>query len=286
MARALSLASSGGSFAHGDVWGIRFGKKTRGFGLPPVSTQWFEGSGDGATYRGGRVLSRVLDLEVKFYGQGRQQVWDAMSLVARIFDPRATAARLTISLDGSRWFVDVRRTGGGEWEEGADTDGRTFLKTIITVQAGEPYWQRVDEESKPIVLGGLGRGLLKGDTSLSEMRVSTTAAFGTVTFSNSGDVDAFARWRVDAPFSGFELVSPLGESLAYEGAKATGFVLVDMQLGTIIDELGTNVYDGLAPTPRFWSIPPGESEAQVLVPDASSETKITVIWAPRKWLVF
>lgn len=287
MARVISLAGTGESFEDGDVWGLRIGSKSRGFGLPPVGTQWFEGAGDGASYRGARVLPRTLELEVKSYAAGRQQVWEAMSLLARVLDPHAVVApRLTIALDGDEWFVDVRRTGGGDWEQGADTDGSTFVRTIISLQAGDPYWQRVDEESKPIVLGGLGRGLLQGDTSLSEMRVSTTAAFGSVTFSNSGDVAAAARWKVEAPFSGFELISPAGESLLFENAKASGWIEVDMRLGTIVDETGANVYDGLGPTPVFWSIPRGESTAEVLVPGATSASRITAIWAPRKWLVF
>ena len=288
--RVISLASSRGTFTSGDVFGMRIGAKSRGFGLPPVATQWFEGAGDGATYRGARVLPRVIELEVKSYATNRQAVWEAMSLLARILDPRATEARLTITLDGDEWFVDVRRTGGGDWEQGTDTDGSTFLRTIVTLQAGDPYWQRVDEESKPIVLGGLGRGLIKNtgasDDSLSKLRVSTTAAFGVVTFSNSGDVEADARWKIEAPFTSFQLISPSGETLTYDDAKASGFIVVDMSLVTVVDETGANKYDGLGATPRFWAIPPGESAAQVLVVDATSASKITVIWAPRKWLVF
>ena len=287
MTRVLGITSAGGTLRTDDGLNVRAGLDVRGMGMPPVSTQWFEGAGDGASYRGARVLARVLDVPFKVYGANRAEVWDRVSLIARIFAPLAGDVRLTIELDGEEWYVDVRRTGGGDWVWGEDTDGATYLKTIVTVQAGDPFWQRTNEESKQIILAGLGRGLLKTPSPrLSALRVSTTAAFGTVTFSNSGDVDAFGQWRVTAPFTDFALISGLGEELIFEDAKATGWIDVDMELGTITDELGANRYDGLAATPRFWSIPPGESEADVLVTAATSASKITVIWSPRKWVMF
>ena len=287
MTRVLSITSGGGTIATDDGTGVRAGLGVRGFGMPPVATQWFEGAGDGATYRGARVLPRVVDLPIRIYGANRAAVWDRMSLVARIFAPLAGDVRLTARLDGEDWYINVRRTGGGDWAWDEDTDGETFLKTVITVQAGDPYWQRVNQESKQIILGGLGRGLLKTPSPrLSALRVSTTAAFGSVAFSNSGDVDAFGLWRVGAPFTDFALISAAGELLIFEDAKATGWIDVNMELGTVTDETGANRYDGLASTPRFWSIPQGESEADVLVTAATSASTISVVWSPRKWVAF
>ena len=289
MTRVLGIASQGGTLRTDDGQGIRAGLNVRGTGMPPVSNQWFAGAGDGESYRGSRVLPRVLDVPFKVYGDSRAAVWDRISLISRIFDPRLGPVRLTIELDGEEWYADVRREGGGDWSWGEDTDGSTYLKTIVTAKAGDPYWQRSNEESKNIVLGGLGRGLLKttaGVDSLSKLRVSTTAAFGSVTFSNSGDVEAFGKWRVTAPFDGFSLISPFDEALTFEDTKTTGWIDVDMELGTITDELGENRYDGLAATPRFWTIPSGESEADVLVESATSDSRITVIWSPRKWVLF
>lgn len=284
MTRIMSMSSRGVSVDErgGD---FRMGAKSRGFGMPPVANQWFEGAGDGASFRGARVLPRVLDLELKLYARSRAEIEAMISKIARLFDPRRGPVRLVAEIDGADWFVDVRREGGGDWEQGVDTDGQTFLKTIVTVKAGDPYWTRVDQESRQIVLGGLGRGLIKS-TSLSKLQVSSTAAFGEVTFENTGDVDAFAIWKLEAPFSGFTLTSPDGEVLEYENAKATGFIEVNMELGTIVDELGVDKYDGLAPTPRFWAIPEGSSTATVALPDATSVTRVTVIWAPRKWVLF
>lgn len=294
MTRTLDFASPGGSVVLDGSNGIQAKIRTRGTGLPPVAVQWFEGAGDGASFRGGRNLPRVMDLDLKVYGADRDAVRDRMSLLGRIF-ALPNQVRMTATLDGIAWYADIVRTGGGDWDWASDTDGRTFIKTIITVQAGSPYWTSKDGESRIIALGGLGVALFGTGVSLTTLSISESSASGEVQFTNSGDVPAFGVWTVRAPFSGFDLVSPSGDVLSWgtdgdgvRGAtKASGFVMVDMAQGTAVDETGANVYGGFGPAPRFWAIPPGGSDASVIVEDAvAGSTRVEVSWNPMRWVMF
>lgn len=294
MTRVMSLSSLGGSVVLDGSTGVQAKIQMRGTGLPPVSTQWFEGAGDGASFRGGRNLARVMDMTIKvFSGDGRAAVRDRLSLLGRIFSLRAGDVRLTANLDGDEWFVDVRRTGGGDFDWEADTDSVSYIKTVITLQAGDPYWTQLDQESQKLTTGGTGRGLLKA-APLSNLELSTTTALGVGEIENTGDVPVFGVWTIKAPFSGFELTSPFGESLLWGTAgdgvpgavKGTGFIVVNMELGTAVDESGANAYGGFGPVPRFWAVEPGVSEVGVLVNDPTGDTEVLVIWNPKRWVMF
>jgi hypothetical protein len=293
MARVLALRSLGGELTLDGSNGVQAKSKARGFGLPDVATQWFEGAGDGASFRGGRVLPRVLELTIKVYGRTPAAVRDRLALVGRIFQLRSGPVRLSCSIDGEPWFVLVRRTGGGDWDWDSDTDGKTFVKTVLTVQAGDPYWTREDEETRSVTPGGLSSGLLFGG-SLSALKLSTTTAQGQVQIENTGDVDAFPVTTVFAPFTGFELTSPAGERIIWGtagngvagAAKASGFVVVNHDLGTVVDELGANRYGGLGDVPRFWAVEPGLSTATITTFGAGAGTHIDMIWQPRREVMF
>lgn len=284
--RIVTLTSSAGTLTSGQH-GFKIGMAVRGTGLPDLSTQWFEGAGDGATFRGGRVLSRTIDLPVTITGETREIVRERISKLGNIFAFASGDVRLSFELDGDVWFTDVRRTGGGDWSWADDTDGKTFVKTVITVQAGNPFWIHDDEDSRVISLSGFGRGLIKTPTPrLNKLKVSTNAGFGTVTFQNQGDIPAFPRWVIGAPFSGFSLTSQSGEVLSWTGLKTTGFIEIDSEKGTVVDETGANRYGGLSAVPRFWSLPQGDSIAEVIADDATSATQITAYWRTKRWVMF
>ena len=285
MSRVITISSTAGSLTFGDEAGVKAQLAVRGTGLPSVNTQWFEGVGDGATYRGARVLPRVIDVPVKVVGSSRDEILNRMSTLARILAPESGLVRFTLSLGNTSWYLDVVRTGGGDWAWDADTDGTTYVKTVFTLQAGDPYWTRVDESSLSISLSGLGRGLIKA-TSLSKLEVSSSSALGSVTFENNGDVGAFPEWTLTAPFDGFTLTSPSGETLRWVGTKVTGKIIIDAKAGTIVDETGANQYAALDPSPRFWKIPFGETVASITLDGATADSRVDVIWHERKWLAF
>lgn len=285
MSRQLAISSSNGTLVFGEESGVRALISFRGSGLPPVNTQWFEGVGDGATYRGARILPRVVDLPIKVTGSSREIVQQRLASLSRIIAPESGLVRLTLTLGNVDYYLDTVRTGGGDWDFGADTDGETFVKTVLTLQAGDPYWTSVDASALSISLSGLGRGLIKA-TSLSKLRVSTTSALGAVTFYNDGDAHAYPKWVLTAPFDGFNLTSPSGEVLSWTGTKATGTLTIDSKAGTIVDETGANKYSGLAAAPRFWTIPAGQQIGSVTLVNATASSRVDVFWHERKWVAF
>lgn len=281
--RALSVESGAGRLDLGGTVKARLGVK--GTGLPPVKPQWFEGAGNGARWRGSRVLRRPLEIPFKVTGPNRAAVWASYSALARILDPLAGLVRLRVNLDGEVWYSDLARVGGGDWDWAADTDGSSFILTTIAFEAGDPYWTREDETSREIRPGGLGRGLLKGG-SLSELQLSTTTGFGTVNFDNPGDVAVAPVWTAYAPFTAILLESPSGEVLEWTGDKPDGWLRIDAGAGTVVDEVGANRYAGLNSVPRFWAIPPGATQAQIVATDPDEDTRVVVAWRPKRWVLF
>lgn len=267
--------------------GVRMRLGVRGMGMPDVSLQWFDGAGDGSTFRGARTLPRALDLPVKIEGEDRADVLAKFSALARIL--RAPlVARLTAKFDSDRYRLDVVRTGGGDFEIGVDSDGKTILMTVITVIAGSPFWEQIDSEGREIKPEGVGKGLLAAGQSLVQLVLGSVDGLGDVSFQNTGDVDAWPTWTVTAPFTGFAFVRSDGLALEWEGVttKSTGFIRVDTLAGTVVDETGANRYAELLPAPKFFSIPPGGSGASIVISDASSASRVAVNWHPRKLVMF
>ncbi|QZD98139.1 minor tail protein [Microbacterium phage Blett] len=285
--RLFKIESPGGSMMLDGSTGVQMRLGVRGMGMPPVALQWFDGAGEGSSFRGGKVLARTLDLPLKITGRNRNEVLDAYSTLAKImrlpYEPTLTA-----TFDDDRYRLAVVRTGGGDFDMSVDSDGKTVLLTTITVQAGRPYWESIDSEGRNIEPAGVGLGLLGPGQSLVQLILGSIDGFGSVTFSNTGDVEAWPTWTIFAPFSGFALVRADGLALEWVGAstKASGFIIVDSLNGTVVDETGANRYGELKPAPKFFSIQPGTSQASVVLSNAASGSRANVAWRPRKMVLF
>ena len=156
-----------------------------GFGLPPVALQWLEGAGDGAVYRGRRVLPRDIDLPLYFSALGRDSLKELQRRLNLILSGPATLR--AFEPDGTSWYLTVVRSGGGGYIYGTDTDGEHELATVLTLTAGDPYWTSTEGAQHVIRRTGATRGLLP---ALGRMRVSAASAFGTITMENPGDAQA------------------------------------------------------------------------------------------------
>jgi len=298
MGRSFKVQSAGGTIALDGSQGVRARLAVRGTGMAPVKNQWFEGAGHGKTFRGGRVLARVMDLPVKVYAppndpNNRDLVRQRFANLARVLSLPNAPARLTFDLNdatpgGDRWWAMAVRSGGGDWEWDRDTDGKSFIHSVFTLDFGDPYWTAEDEESKVITPIGVGLGLLGSGISLAQLRVGSADGFGSTTIQNSGEVEAYPVWTIQAPFSGFALTSARGETLIWDNGsvKSTGYIRVNTQDGTVVDETGANQYAKLDPSPQFWSLAPGANDVSVVMVAAGGATLATVTWAPRREVLF
>lgn len=284
--RQVSLSSGFGTLDIGDA--LKLGRGMSGWGLPKVTNQWSEGAGDGRRWRGTRLSGKQIVLPFQIRGADRGAVLATYSLLAQIFAPAAGLVRVTVEVGGSAWYVDGVREDGGDYGWGPEqTDGSTLLVTDILLGAEEPYWSRVDQSSTAFEPSDVDAGLLGDPGSMVGMMLSSTTSLGEVSVTNPGDAPATVVAVAEGPFSKIYLTGPDGEVVTWTGEKLVDeSVTIDLALGTAVDELGANVFDGLNDLPEWWELPPGVTIIEVQADDADEGTKITLFWRPRRWVLF
>lgn len=247
-----------------------------GLGLPPVAAQWLEGAGDGARYRGQRVLPREVDLPLDIAGRDRAHLQQLVSRLARMLS--GPCRMVFIDEDGVRWSTLVVRVGGGDYPYTGGLD----VQTTVTLRAPDPYLHSSVISTERIGMQS-GQPFL---SSLATLPVASSQAIGEISVDNPGDVDAYPTWEIVGPGKDLTLTSPRGESLRWTGTLAAGErLIIDTRAATVKDAKGANRYTLLDTAPRFWTLPPGISTAGVSLLDATTASRITCSWRPRIWMV-
>lgn len=252
-----------------------------GLGLIPVAGQWLEGAGDGASYRGGRTPARDMDLPLLIGGKDREGLKSWFRRLGLVLADEATL--VFVDDRAEEWFCKVRHVGGGDFSYGIDTTGARDLTITVTLRSGDPFWTRTVPYARTIETADGSRGLLSGG-SLSQLQLSTTQTFGALTFNNPGDAPAYPVWKVYGPATEFTATNSAGEIISWSGVLDAGEVMtIDHKLGTVKNQNGEDLYDGLADFPQFWAIPPdGSSGSVVLVGGVVGSSKVTYTWQPRR----
>lgn len=250
-----------------------------GLGLPQLAVQWLEGAGDGAAYRGRRVLPRDMDIPLDIVGRDRVHLSELVTRLARVLADESGLTLTYIDNEGVRWSTAVAWVGGGEMDAGA---GSRDVQTVITLRAPSPYF--LSESPQTVTIGGATAGAFL--SSMSSMPLASSQAIGTVQLSNEGDVAAYPVWEVTGPGDNFKAISPTGKTLHWTGTLTAGQkLIVDMGAGTVKDGTGANWYASLATAPQFWSVAPGTSTATASLLNITSASKVVCSWRPRKWVV-
>lgn len=294
MAR-LRLESATDSFDLDGVMGSGTGivalEGVSGVGLPTVNTQWVEGAGNGAVYRGERVLPRDVDLPLLVVTPDRAAMRDTMTRLARMLSGPMTFR--FIDHDETSWTLAVRRAGGGQMVLGTDTS-RDLLQasTVVTLRAGDPFWTSGTAQ-RATVAGISGRGLIKDPdgagalkATLSALRLSSSQTLGEFSMRNDGDAAASPVWTISGPGENLVVTSSTGESFSWNGTLVAGDTLViDTARATVMLN-GVSSYNLLGPAPRLWKVPPGTTTAVVALNATDTATsRIIAEWRPRRWTV-
>lgn len=269
----------------------RLMKGTRGFGMPPVEQAWAAGAGDGEVLQGERLTAREITLPLAIKGNDRQAVRDQYGRLAKMLAPGVNPTLRVSEPSGATWGTVVSRAGGGDYDWGTTTDGRTIVTTEIVLRAGVPYWTAVNAVTVPLAVGDTGRGLLP---DLAELALVSSSAGGSAVVENAGNAPALPQWRLTGPVDRFKATGPNGDVLEWDGSLdsvhgvlASGDTMVlDTRTGTVIDGLGQNRFRGMTTAPRFWQLPSGTRTVQVEADGTDANTRIDLVYYPRAWVVF
>lgn len=259
-------------------YGVQVLSGATGLGLPPVSIQWQEGAGDGAVFRGQRATPRDIDLPIVVVGRDRTHL---KQVIGKYTQMLARSCRLVfVDDDGTEWFTEVHRTGGGSFNYGQDTDGLRELRTVISLRSGDPYFTAVKSKT---ITAAQGSSALPFVSNLSKLPVASSQVIGSFTMDNVGDAPAYPIWTVQGPATNPLFVSPTGQAFGFEAVIAAGETrTIDTRTGSVTDQTGASCYAELLPAPEFWPIPPGRTTGNLAVDGSDNTTKITCSFQPRR----
>lgn len=249
-----------------------------GLGIPPTSVRIDESSRDGGVWRNTRRSVRNIDLPVTVLGSDSADVETKLRRLARLTQDTLGPTVLTALRDSGDLTMELHYTGGAELEYGGDAGGATWAKLVLSFQAPQPFWESADEEEFSITSGQTGRGLLP---QLSKLRVSSSKSLGIILVENTSDVPVYPIYEVAGPITDL-IVSNGTESWGFDVTIAEGdLVEVDTDAGTVVGIDGTNRYNILAPAPKLFTFPPGETTITVEGVDTNLNTRVTCRYALR-----
>lgn len=251
-----------------------------GMGLVAPTPRWFDGAGEGSRYRGARRGRRVMTVPLVAGSRTEAQLQHLLDDLGIVL---ADTAVFRVDFGSESWWVEVVHTGGGDFAWGPGTNGRTFLKMDLTLEAGDPYWTREDAEQMTVQPVSSARGLLRTGP-LTALRLSTSQAQGAVRLANSGNAPAWPVIILEGPASSLTVTGPQGYGYTWSGELLAGQRRYFDHRARMVtaDGASDRRYTELGPAPRFWPVPPRESTAQVEVVGADSGTLLTISWRPRR----
>ena len=265
--------------ADGKEWSLFGGAVTllsgaRGFGMPTPQHWRRDNLLDGAVHAGLRIPPREVYLPVQIRSEEILTV--DRSFFAGL-DPRAQG-RLRVTQPGTTWReLVLRYEDGAEGEYVTDPLLAGSANYPIRLMAEDPYWL-----GEPVVERfSLATATPRFFTG-PPFRLAPSEILGRSSLVNDGDVEAFARWRVDGPFSSFTV--GIGDALVkYNLPKKAGqWVEIDTapSAKTITDETGANLWP-VADQVSMAPLPPGRVNLTTVVPGASASTAVEVSFTPR-----
>ena len=254
---------------------------TRGFGIPSPILRIDPSASNGGTYRFSKRDVREIDLPIAILGTSQAETEAKLRRLSNILRDKAV---LSVTYEnGEVWTLDVYLAGGGQTTFGS-TANDYFCQWDLILQAPQPFWQSTDPFSISIISDTTTRGLLAGSSpkSLAFLRVKTSQAFGTVTVSNDGDVDAPAVWIITGP-STLTTITLDGVGFTFEDSLSSAeTITIDCEAGTVKDQDGVNRYSGLGSAPNLFAILPGDATLTVTVTGATSNTRVQGYFSRRR----
>lgn len=254
-----------------------------GWGMAPVTNSWFEGAGDGDQYRSTRRTRRELVIPVDVLGNNRQEVEDNLRRLVQI-----VRQPFLVHVDrdsGESFYIPAVYESGLEGVYSVAPE--QWNQVNIVLKCGDPYW--TSEAVQEFVVAPVPAPF-PFVQRLAALPVASSAAFGQVTITNSGDVESRPTWFAKGP--GTALTLNIGGDGFVLNRTLTASNLITVKhngIGwTITDEVGANQYPLLAasPSPVFPVIPPGTSVATVSLAGTDATSYIRATYPERREVVY
>lgn len=255
-----------------------------GIGVPPVAPRFSEGAADGGSFRGKRYGMRVLDLPIHIRGTSRADIEDKVRVLARAVDDEDGLPKLVASYaDGTVYELPFVYVSGLEGN-GADSTNYGVQYTL-SVTCPDPFWTARDAVQFSVSAGGAVVGLLP---DLAKLQLMPSTTLGSLTVHNPGEVDALLSWVIRGPGT---LVSAKinGVGWTYNSPLVAGDVLTIVRTTTgvtVANQLGANKYGGLGPAPKFFSLPKGDTNVDLVMTGTTPASSVAGFFRPRRKVVY
>jgi hypothetical protein len=249
-----------------------------GFNMAPAQVRIEPSAGDGGVFRHSKKGVRNLDMAVTTIGTDRADVQTKLRRLSRILqDVQGPVTLQAVYSNGDQLQMQVYYVGGAEGQWGASA-GMTWNKWTLSFQAPIPFWERATEVSFIIGEEPTGRGLLP---KLTKLRVSSGEVLGVIEVNNQGDVPSSPKWRILGPVTNLSISNGTQEFTIPGTVESGDLVIIETATGRVYNEAGDNLYGILGPAPKFFVLPPGESEITVLGDDTTDGTRVGFFYRPR-----
>ncbi|WP_241978864.1 phage tail family protein [Cryobacterium sp. Hh7] len=179
--------------------------------------------------------------------------------------------------DGTSYELPFVYLSGLEVDSTVSTP--THTQALISIECPAPFWTARDALSFRVANESAGVGLLP---NLAQLQLSRSAAIGSVSLENPGDVESDISWTITGP-GGPTPISIDGVGFVFESVLLSGEVVTIERTATgvtVIDGNGANRYAGLGPAPKFPRLPAGLSVVDIEMANASPGG-----WAPTSQVI-
>lgn len=258
-----------------------------GLNIPATKLRIDGSAGDGGLFRFTKRDVRLIDVPVLITGTDRADVETKLRRLAAMTQNKTAGTTISVAYPtGETWQIVGYYAGGAEGIGGGESSNSAFVNWVLSFHCPMPFWTRTTSETFTVRTGATGRGLLE-TTSLSNLRVASAQAIGTLHVQSTGDVDSYPVWQLVGPMDSCTATRASdGASWAYMSPIAAGStVTIDTFAGTVVDNTGANKYSNLGASPKLFTVPAGISDISVVAPGSTSATQITLAYQPRKEVV-
>lgn len=246
-----------------------------GVGLGTPEHVWVDSPTlDGSTWDGVRIPRGEVFLPLMVRGTDSLDFLRKHGEFLRSLNPREWGTLRVDRPDGESRYIKCRYQGGADTPIDLDPVKVARATYGITWATEEPYW--TGEPIEVRIENPTDLPLFPGPP----FNINSAQTFASARFTNPGDSDSSAAWRINGPFTGFSV--GLGESLVTMALTKTvgGWIDIAGQPGAygyITDETGADRWLS-ASAVSFATIPPGVNVPLSVAVQGASDTSLVQMW--------